>query len=343
LHKKWSKIIFIGVTLILTLSLMAACSPAAQEEKPTIKFADSQFETLWINNEVAKYILEEGYGYPTESVITTTPIAQVAMLSGDMDVWMETWQQNFPENYAEMMASGNLENLGDAYEGGPQFFVIPQYSHEELGINTISDMVDKWEHFQDPENPDRGVFYNSPIGWQGEVVNHIKMEAYGITDTYNIVAPGNGGALLTALSTAQKKKQHVFGYYWAPTALMGMYDWYVVEEPAYDKAVWDKIGAAQEDESLRPIDEACAYEDLPVDITVWAGLRDIAPDAVEMLEKYTAGMDPINKVAAWATENEVQNYQLAAVYYLRNYEDRWQTWVTDDAYDLIKAALALEP
>jgi len=343
MHKKWYKVIFIALTLILVASLMAACGPKAPDEKPTIKFADNQFESIWINNGVAQYILENGYGYPTEAIITTTPIAQVALASGDMDVWMEMWQQNFPENYEEMIASGNVENVGDAYEGGPQFFVIPQYTHEELGINTIADMKDKWEYFKNPENPDKGAFYNCMIGWQCEVVNAIKLEAYGITDTYDIISPGTGGAMIAVLSAAQKKQEHIFGYYWAPTALMGMYDWYVLEEPAYNNTAWDKVAAAQEDESLRPIDEACAYENLPVDIGINAALRDTAPDAVAMLEKLTLGVQPINVTAAWSQANEVQDYRLAAIYYLRNYEDRWKTWVTNDAYDNIKAALALEP
>ena len=39
----------------------------------------------------------------------------------------------------------------------------------------------------------------------------------------------------------------VFGYYWAPTALMGQYDWYILEEPAYDAEVWAEIMAAKDD------------------------------------------------------------------------------------------------
>ena len=343
MHKKWYKIIFLGLTLILIASLMAACGPKAPDEKPTIKFADSSFESEWINNAIAQYILEEGYGYPTEAIIVTTPIAQVSLPAGDIDVWMEMWQQNFQENYDEMIAAGSIENVGDAYEGGPQFYVIPQYTADELGIKTIYDMKDKWEHFKNPENPDKGAFYNCTIGWQCEVLNAIKMEAYGITDTYDVVSPGSGGAMIAVLSAAQKKKEHIFGYYWSPTALMGMYDWYVLEEPPFDPAVWDKVAAAQEDEALRPIDEACAYENLPVDIGIYPPLRDTAPDAVAMLEKYTAGVQPINVTAAWSQENDVQDYKLAAVFYLRNYEDLWKTWVTDDAYDKIKAALALEP
>ena len=52
------------------------------------------------------------------------------------------------------------------------------------------------------------------------------------------------------------------------------------------------------------------------------------------------GLQPINVTAAWAVENEIQDWELAAIYYMENYEDRWKTWVTDDAYKKIKEALA---
>jgi hypothetical protein len=59
-----------------------------------------------------------------------------------------------------------------------------------------------------------------------------------------------------------------------------------------------------------------------------------------MLMKMVVGLQPINVTAAWAVENEVQDWELAALYYFENYEDRWSTWVTDDAYKKIKEALA---
>ena len=60
---------------------------------------------------------------------------------------------------------------------------------------------------------------------------------------------------------------------------------------------------------------------------------------VEMLEKMNVGLQSINETAAWSVKNEVQDWEKAGVYYLRTFEDRWKTWVTDDAYDKIKKVL----
>ena len=93
------------------------------------------------------------------------------------------------------------------------------------------------------------------------------------------------------------------------------------------------------DKSLRPIDEACAYETLPIEKLAHSGLQKKAPDVVEMLKKANVGLEPINETLSWAAENEVADWEEAAIYYLQTYEDRWESWVTPGAYEKIRKAL----
>lgn len=338
LRKRW---VLIFTVLVMTVGLgigITGCA-AGDEDKSTILLADSQFESIWINNAIAEFIFEEGYDYPTESIQMTTVIWQVGLPKGDVDIVMELWQQNQIDWYNEEMAEGTIENLGMTYEGGPQFFIIPTWVHEQYDINTIKDMKEHWELFKDPEDSSKGYFLNCIIGWQCAAINDVKLEAYGLTDYYNIISPGSSGALEAGLSGPQMRENPVFGYYWAPTALMGMYDWYILEEPEYDEDIWNEIIVAKDDPSKRPLARAVAYETLPVDKGIWTGLRDKAPELIPVLEKMNVGLEAINKTAAWAKENEVQDWSLAAHYYLNNFESRWKTWVSNDAYKKIKAAL----
>lgn len=337
----WMRALMVLTALMIAVSIFGGCA-SEPEKKMDITMADNQFDSIWFGNATVEYILEKGYGYNVETIETTTPIAQIALAEGDMDIWMEMWQQNWQDNYDEIIAAGKIENVGANFEGGPQFWVIPQWVHEEYDINTVADMKDNWELFEDPEDPKKGAFYNCIIGWQCEAINNVKFETYGLDEYYNNIAPGSGGALAAALAGPQKKSKPVFGYYWAPTPLMGMFDWYVLEEPEYNSEVWEKMIAAKDDPSLRPLDEVCAYESLPVDIGVNASLRDTNPDIVAMLEKLTLGLDAVNKATAYATENEIQDWSEVAVWYLKGYESTWKAWVTDDAYKKIKEALALE-
>ena len=337
-YKRW---LLLFVALLMTATLVAGCGPAAEEEKPTIIFADSQWESLWICNAIAKFIIEEGYGYPVEIITMTTAVWQVSLPKGDVHVHLEMWKQNIMDWFNEETAAGRIVELGMTYEGGPQFWIIPQWVHEQYNINTILDMKDHWELFKDPADATKGVFVNSLIGWACTVINVVKMEAYGLTDYYNIIDTGSSGALDAALVGPMKKHEPVFGYYWAPTAIMGMYDWYILEEPEYDEEIWAKVTAAVDDESLRPLSEACAYETVPITKGVWSGLLEMAPDVSTMLLKMVVGLEPLNDTCAWGIETEIAgDYEKSAIYYLNTYEERWKTWVTDDAYNKIKAALA---
>jgi glycine betaine/proline transport system substrate-binding protein len=106
----------------------------------------------------------------------------------------------------------------------------------------------------------------------------VKLEAYGLDQYFNIVSPVSSAALEAALANRQKLHLPVCGYYWAPTALIGAYEWYILEEPSYTDQCWERVLAASEDDSLRPIDQACAYQDLPIDKLAWSGLEEKAPD-----------------------------------------------------------------
>jgi glycine betaine/proline transport system substrate-binding protein len=340
LHKikfQWKRCLLLFTALVLMVTLVAGCG--AEEEKPTIKFADRQWESMWLENAIAQFIIEEGYGYPTEAIQMTTATMQVAIVKGDVDVDIEAWQQNVIDWYNEHIAAGDIEELGFVLEGGPQFWCIPQWVHEEHNIDTVEDMKDHWDLFKDPEDPSKGLFINSITGWKCTEINDVKIEAYGLTEYYNVIEPGSAGAETAALAGPQKKSEPVFGYYWAPTALMGMFDWYILEEPEYDPEIGAKILAATEDPSLRPLDEACAYESVPLAIMANKELRGKAPDVVAMLEKFTVGLDRCNKALAWAEENEVQDWEKAAVWFLREYDRVWKTWVTTDAYNKIKEAV----
>lgn len=325
--------------LVAMALLAGACGLLRGCQKPVIKLYGGQYESLWINNGIAELIIEKGYGYPVEIVEMTSQMLEQSLQKGEIDLDMEAWIQTKIDWYNKQVEKGNIVNLGMTYEAGPQFWIIPKWVAEEYSIKTVFDMKDHWELFKDPQDPSKGVFYNGIIGWRCTHQNEVKLEAYGLTRYYNIIMPQSKAALEAALERPQMNRRPVFGYYWAPNALMGAYDWHILEEPPYSEECWEKIMAAGTDESLRPIDQACAYETIPIDKIAHKGLLKKAPDVVEMLRKMVVGLEPLNETLAWARENEVQDWEQAVIYYLQNYEDRWKAWVTPEAYKRIKKAL----
>jgi glycine betaine/proline transport system substrate-binding protein len=324
---------YLVILMIAFISMpLVACG------KPIITFADEQYKSQTVNNAIARFIIEHGYGYQTEALQVTGEQMESLLITGEIDVEMEGWQQNRMDWYQENI-NKDIRNLGMTYPGGPQFFIIPEWVAKEYGIETIFDMKDHWELFQDPNDPERGIFYTCSPGSSCRKINSVKLEAYGLYKYYNMSSPDTFDALGAILEDAQKNRQPIFGYYWDPAALMGMYDWHVLQEPPYVESVWEKVKAASEDKIPRPINEACAYPYFAIDKLIHQDLEKTAPEIVEMLKNMNVGLIPLKKTLAWAKENNIGDPEQMAAWYLENYPDRYRSWVPQDIYMNVQKAV----
>jgi glycine betaine/proline transport system substrate-binding protein len=350
--QRW-KAMALALALVGALLAGLACgggatqtAPAPAEEaptaKPTIRLADNQYESLWINDAIAKFIIENGYGYPVETVELTTVLVQVALAKGDADVWVEMWKEYFIDWYNKETAAGNIIDLTEVvmFEG-PAFFMISTWMAEQYNIRTIEDMKrpEVVALFPDPEDATKGLFVNCVLGSQCSQINPAKLRAYGLDQYYNTIEAGSQGAIDAAFAGAMKRQGPVFGYYWAPTSIVGSYDWYFLEEPPYTDECWKEVAKGQADKNYTP-KQACAYATSQVTIAIHKGMLTKAPDVVELLKKMSVGTAPLSRTAAWANENSVTDWEKAALYYLRTYEDRWTTWMPADKAQKVKEALA---
>ncbi|MBI9050444.1 MAG: hypothetical protein JEZ00_13565 [Anaerolineaceae bacterium] len=375
----FSKKPMIVVSLIIALSLiLGACQPAAvpateepaieevaveepveeeameEMEKAPIKFIDTMFQSLWINNAIAMYITEEGYGYPVESIEMTTVVAQQSIEVGDMDVFMENWINNYPEWHEKVTSEGTVIDLGNVYDKSTQGWYVPRYVIEgdaERGIEpmapdlkSIDDLVNYKELFADPEDPDKGLLVNCIIGWQCQSINQVKVHAYGLQDDFNLLEPGAAAALDAAIAGAYKKGDPILSYYWEPTWLIGLYDMVQIEEPTYSDECWAemiKVHEGEVDLEDTPAEAGCAYESVGIPKSVHASLAERAPEITAFLEKMNVGTDALNKTAAYMTSEE-SSAEEAAIWYLNTYPEKWNTWVTEEAKANIESALAAE-
>ena len=89
-----ARLLGVGVVLLLVLLAVGCGGDEGDPETPVIRLHDPQSESIWLNNGIAKFIIEEGYGYPVESVVESTPQMQEALPSGAIDVNIEGWQHN---------------------------------------------------------------------------------------------------------------------------------------------------------------------------------------------------------------------------------------------------------
>lgn len=193
------------------------------------------------------------------------------------------------------------------------------------GLKSVFDMPKYWELFKDPEEPSKGRFYNSIPGWTVTKINDEKLKAYGLDKHFTNFIPGSDAALSGSMIAAYKKGKPWFGYYWAPTWILGKLEMTPLEEPPYSEEVWKK-------------NKACAMMSVQVNITVNASMLKRAPKVVEFLRNYETTTGLNNQFLAYMQDTKCST-EGAAIWFLKNYEDLWGGWVPTGVAKKVKAAM----
>ena len=325
-HKPGIKLLLVALGAILILTSFVGC--VTEPEKPTLIFADFNWDSAQLHNRIAAFILEHGYGYESELVPGESIPLITALERGDVDVVMEWFLEGALEAYEKAIASGEVVDLGPNFPDTWQGWLVPTYMIEDGDLPegfSVFDMADYWELFKDPEDPTKGRFINSIPGWVSTGSNSEKLVAYGLTDYYTDFLAGSDAALSGSMVGAYEKHDPWIGYYWSPTWVLGKLDMTKVVEPPYDKEVWDTT-------------HACAYPAGPANILVNVGLQDTAPDVVEFLRNYGTTLVQNNEALLYMQENEATTED-AAVWFLQEYESIWTQWVPADIASKVKDAL----
>ena len=348
-----AKVLLLMIGLVAIMLIGAACGDS--DDKEVIKFHNPQWETIEEHNAIASYIVEHGYGHPVEIIIGDTGTMQVALPTGELDVNMELWQANIPAWYQEKVIDEKLVvdltggkepvangAVGQIIEATDQGWYVPTYVIEaNPGLKAVSDLPNFINLFEDPEDPGKGVWLSCTPGAACTKRFIAKANAYGLDKTYNVQTPGSYGALAAAIEGPYKAGDPVLAYYWEPTKLLADLDMTQLTEPAWTQECADALAAGTESEPYTStIGCHDALDDVHTGVT--ASLVDRAPEVVDFLGKMFVGSLPLGDLATWKTDNN-KEWSDAAIYYLRQNESTWTTWVTDDAAKKVKEALKDEP
>ncbi|HUV75964.1 MAG TPA: glycine betaine ABC transporter substrate-binding protein [Dehalococcoidales bacterium] len=324
------------LTVIVASMFMVGCG---EKEKEPIKISDLNWGSAHFQSEMAKIIIEEGYGYPVELIPgATIPLFQ-GTRTGDLDVFLEGWLQNQQEAYDKAIAAGDIVLLGflnnDNWQSG---FVVPTYvikGDPDRGIEPMApnlksvfdlDQPEFKELFQNPENRSKGMLVNGPVGWECEMVTIEQVAAYGLDDDYDVINAGSQEGLFASLAGAYGKGEPWLGYLWGPTWIAGKFDLTLLEEPAHDQAVWEE-------------DNACAWPSVDLFIAGHKDFPDKAPEVAEMFGKWKLSTATLNETLAYMDETGGEPID-AAVWFLQEREDLWTPFVPADVAKKVKEAVA---
>ena len=317
--------------LIFTVLLAGLSLAACQYESNTIVIGEGDWQSNQFYNQVAKIIIEEGYGVEVEVMQVDTPLLIASLTDGSIDLNLETWSDNMP-TYESDIETGNYQELGLNFNDNYQGIYVPTYLAEAYDLEYITDLVDHKELFPDPEvtnwdpETDKAVVYGGPSGWQVTtfLVNKFSNEeVYPELVEHFEFRPLESTALLDAtLTDAYNSEEPWAGYNWEPTTIMGLFDMTLLK----DQADYDKDSGA----GMVPTN----------DVTVVASNNFVEtyPEIVEFLENYRTSAQVASDALAYMAENELSAADTAA-WWLENNKDMWTTWVPEDVVSKVEDSL----
>ncbi len=323
----------------LALMSLSGVSSAYAEECGDVAIADMNWNSASLIANIDRFILEHGYGCDAELVPGDTMPTGTSMIEkGQPDVAPELWSNSLKTALDKGVEEGRLRYAGKAFvEGGEEGFWVPKYLVDQYPeLATIEGVKKHAKLFEHPEDPDSSAFYTCPAGWNCQISSGHLFNAMELDKSkFSIVDPGSGAGLSGSLAKAYEREEAWFGYYWAPTAILGKYEMVKV----------DFGSGVDEDEFLNCTTiEECAdpkvtmYPPSPVHTVTTEEFASRAPAAYEYFTKRGFTNAGMNKLLAWMEDNQADSEE-AMAYFLEEYPEIWHGWVSKEVIAKVEKAL----
>lgn len=324
---------FVAAAIVM---MLAVTTGAALAECGKVTVGEMNWNSARVIANVEKFILETGYGCEVELVQTATVPAMTSMVEkGEPDIASEIWINSVRESFDNGVAEGRIVSAGNVLaDGGVEAWWVPAYfaeAHPE--IRTVQQVMDNAQLFQDPEEPSKGRFYNCPSGWACKIINTNLFRAYGMGEAFNNFDPGSAEGLSGAIAKAYERQEPWFGYYWAPTAILGKYPMVMIE-----LADFDPEGHPCNTREDCDTPHAGRYPPSAVLAVTTKAFADSHPDELAFISNISIPNDVMNAVLAWGEDNQAEGNEMAG-YFIVKHEALWTSWLPADVAAKVKAAL----
>ena len=302
---------------------------AQAQECGEVTITEMDWGSAIIVTQVAKFLLEQGYGCS----VTTVPSASVPALAsvsetGKPDIITELWTNGAPA-YVPLLEAGKINELTRVLsDGGLEGLFIPVYlaeAHPEL--TTIEGVL---------ANPDLvgNRMHNCPVGWNCQTVatNVAKgggFAAAGIEDFVH----GSGETLTASIGAAYAAKEPWFGYYWTPSLVMGKFPMVQVDLGPHDPS---KQACNSDKDCATPTMQS--WPSSVVTTVVTSEFESSHPAETDLMRNLSFTNEMMNSLLAWQ-DAEGASGDETAVYFLSTQQELWGSWINDAARGKLAALL----
>jgi glycine betaine/proline transport system substrate-binding protein len=304
-----------------------------------VSIADMNWSSATVLANIDKIILAEGFGCDADLVPGDTMPTGTSMIEkGEPDIAPELWSNSMKEALDRGVEEGRLRYAGKSLsDGGEEGFWIPQYLVDEKPeLATIEGVLANPQLFPHPEDDEQAMFMGCPAGWNCQISSQNLFKALGMEAAgFELVDPGSGAGLSGAIAKAYERKEGWFGYYWAPTSVLGKYKMVKVDfGSGVDLEHFKSCTTQVECEDPK----ATMYPPSPVHTITTESFASKSPEAYDYIATRSFTNDQMNTLLAWMEDNQADG-EFAAYHFLENYESVWTPWVSDDVAAKIRSAL----
>ncbi|MFT5274572.1 MAG: glycine betaine/proline transport system substrate-binding protein [Saprospiraceae bacterium] len=303
-------------------------------------------EWNWASGElmanVDKVILEAGWDCNVEMIpgATTTTFASMNE-KGQPHIAGELWINAVREPLNAAFDAGSLHSAnGGPITGLGEGWWIPRSTAEaNPELKTVLDILERPDLFPDAEDESKGAFIGCPAGWGCQLANAnlyraFDMEAKG----WKLVDPGSQAGLDGSMTKAVERGKNWFGYYWAPTAMLGKNDMVLMPfgVPFAGAENWDGCIVKPEQECADP--QPSAWTESEVHTVVTDDFKNSAgPEVMEYLGKRVFSAESMGTMLVYMLDNQAAGIDAAAEFLLT--DDIWEAWVSPEIAAKVKASL----
>jgi len=319
--------------LIVGIAMLSGCD-SKNDDKTLIKFTNNSWDSQILHNEVAKFVVENGFdGYAVEFSTANSTMNWQALIKGDVDVDIESWTDNVA-SYTDDVARGDIIELGSLVPDSAQGFYVPRYVIEgdvERNIKPLApdlkhvrDLIKYSDVFESPEADDLGRIYGAVLGWMVDEVIYNKYIHYNLDEKYEYTRLGSEAALYASLEAAYNKGEGWVGYTFEPTLISGKLDLVRLEDEPYDKSVY--------------VQGECEIPLQELKIVSSRLFAKRAPDLVPFFKKYQTGSALIASALVHLDETK-ESHEEVAKWLLRENPQLLDQWLTKEQANKVREAL----